>query len=415
MPAKLSLKKNVIWNSSGSFIYLFFQWLVNYLVVVLLGFHDAGIFSLAIAITSVAFAASLYGVRGYQVSDLRRKYSDKSYIIARLVTCVLSIIGVIIYLIVNPHELYTSVCILAYLGFKMAEALVDVYHGIIQRGMRMDYIGKSFIIRGVISNILFIACAILTKNLLFSILVLAISSFALVYTYDYRKLRLFYKEQGTSARLIFNLLFECLPLAIYSLLSNLIAAIPRINLEATKGTEVLGIYASIAIPAAVIQVVAGFVFAPVLSVFADHVDKRNFKLFHKLLFKVVLYIFSLSIIAITAGGLIGDFGLRLLFGNHIAPYTYLFMPVLYISSLTAFSWFIGLMLTVIRDFVGLIVSSITAVSICIAGGRLFIHMFSVNGASFILILALLVQIAIMSMRMALKLKVLQNQPNTHQA
>ena len=353
MPAKLSLKKNVIWNSSGSFIYLFFQWLVNYLVVILLGFNNAGIFSLAIAISSVAFAASLYGIRGYQVSDLRRKYSDKSYIAARLATCTLSIIGVCIYLAFNYHDMYTAACILAYLGFKMSEAFVDVYHGIIQRGMRMDYVGISFILRGVISNILFIICALLTKNLFLSIIIMTLSSYALIYIYDHRKVSTFFKQGGTSTQQIIHLLIECFPLAIYTLLSNLIAAIPRISLESIKGTEILGIYASIAIPAAIIQVVAGFVFAPVLTVFADHVDKRNLQLFHELFFKILAYIFALSLIAIITGMLFGDFGLRLLFGQQIGQYTYLFVPVLYISSLTAFSWFIGLMLTVIRDFKGL--------------------------------------------------------------
>lgn len=404
-PSRLSLKNNIIWNSSGSFVYLFFQWLITYLVVILLGFEDAGIFSLAISIASVAFASAIYGVRGYQVSDVSRKYSDKTYIIARIVTCLLSVAGTLIYLGLYSYSLYTTLCIVAYLVFKMSEAYADVYHGIIQRGMRMDFIGKSFILRGFVSNLLFIGCAILTKNLLLSISVLALSSFVLIFLYDRAKVRMFYeKTNKTSTKLVTSLLIMCLPLAIYTLLTNLVMSIPRISLDSMKGTEVLGIYASVAIPAVIIQVISGYIFSPLLTVFADHVDQKNFKLFHKLLFKTLAYILLFSLAMIIGGALFGKFGLTLLFGEKIEEYTYLFLPILFISSLTALSWFIGLMLTVIREFRGLIISSVVALAICFFGSNSFISLFGINGASFILILALLLQVIIMGIFMAIKLR-----------
>lgn len=337
-PSKLSLKKNIIWNSSGSFVYLFFQWLITYLVVIILGFENAGIFSLAISISSIAFAFAIYGVRGYQVSDVTKKYSDKSYIAARIATSLLAIGGCLIYLTIYKYSLYTTLCIVVYLIFKISEAYVDVYHGIIQRGMRMDFIGKSFILRGVICNFLFIGCMILTKNLLLSTSVLAISSFGLIFLYDRNKVKIFYKKtDDTSKREIVNLLIECLPLAIYTFLSILVMSMPRISLENMKGSEILGIYASIAIPAAIIQVISGYIFSPMLTVFAEHVDQKNFKLFHKLLFKTLAYILTFSIIVIIGGAIFGKFGLILLFGEKISNYTYLFLPILFISSLTALS------------------------------------------------------------------------------
>lgn len=377
-------------------------------MVILLGFKDAGIFALAMSISSIAFAFAIYGVRGYQVSDVTRKYGDKSYIVARIATCLLAIGASLVYLVIHKYSLYTALCIVVYLLFKMSEAYVDVYHGIIQRGMRMDFIGKSFILRGVVSNFLFIGCAILTKNLLLSTGVLAVSSFVLIFLYDHNKVKIFYeKTDDTSARKIINILIECLPLAIYTFLSILVMSIPRISLENTKGTEVLGIYASIAIPAAIIQVISGYIFAPLLTIFAEHVDQKNFKLFHKLLFKTLSYILGLSIVAIIGGAIFGKFGLVLLFGEKIRSYTYLFLPILFISSLTALCWFIGLMLTVIREFRGLIIASIIAAAICFMGSGLFINRFGINGTSFILILALILQIGIMVIFMAIKFRKLK--------
>lgn len=407
MPERLSLKKNIIWNSSGSFIYLFFQWLVTYLVVILLGFDNAGIFSLAVAIASIAFASSLYGVRGFQVSDIRKKYTDKTYLVTRIVTSSISIIAVILYLTLSHYSLYISLCIIFYLMFKVTEAYVDVYHGIIQKSMRMDYIGKSFILRGIVSNTLFIITAITFRDLLFAIIVMALSSFALIYIYDRKKVRFFYTKGEASLKSTIQLLIECLPLAIYTLLSNLLMSLPRIDLETIKGTEILGIYASIAIPAAIIQVFAGYIFSPVLTIFAEHVDNRNFKSFRELFIKTSGYIIIFSLIAIIVGILIGDYGLRLLFGEYIAPYTYLFLPILIISSLTALSWFIGLMLTILRDFKGLIIASVLAVFICIFSSSYFIKTFDINGINFILIIALTIQIFIMLTSMVFKIRKLK--------
>jgi hypothetical protein len=62
------------------------------------------------------------------------------------------------------------------------------------------------------------------------------------------------------------------------------------------------------------------------------------------------------------------------------------------------------MLTVIREFRGLIISSVIAAAICFLGSRIFINHFGINGTSFILILALIFQISIMGVFMAIKLK-----------
>lgn len=406
-PPALSLKNNIIWNSSGSFVYLFFQWLISYLVVILLGFNDAGIFSLAISISSVAFAFAIYGVRGYQVSDVKRKYSDKSYIIARIATSLISLIGCLVFLNVYHYSFYTTLCIVVYLMFKISEAYVDVYHGIIQRGMRMDYIGKSFIIRGVVSNLLFIGSMILTQNLLISIVVLAVSSSILIFIYDRKKAKAFRSDPDTtSVKMVLALLIECLPLAIYTLVSNLVISLPRISLEDIRGTEVLGIYASVAIPAAIIQVVAGYIFSPMLTVFAEYISSKNFKAFNTLFLKTVAYIVLFSFAMILGGTLFGEFGLMLLFGDKIINYTYLFIPILVISSLTALTWFIGLLLTVLREFRGLIIASVVAFLTCLFGSAWFIELYGINGASLILIIALLLQIGIMGMFMKARLHTL---------
>jgi len=323
-PPKLGLKENIAWNSSGSLIYLIFQWLITYLVVILLGFTDAGIFTLALSISGIAFAVALYGVRGYQVSDISREYSDKTYVLARTTTSVLALGGALVYLAISAYSLYAALCIVAYLIFKISESYADVYHGIFQRDGRMDIIGKSFILRGVVSNSLAIACMAITHQLLISICVLAFTSWVLIFLYDRNKVGDFYEKSNvTSVRNIFDLLIACAPLAIYALLSSFFMYIPRISLENIMGSETLGIYASIAIPAVIIQVVSGYIFSPLLTIFAEHVSEGNFKLFRKLLIKTFTVIVALSMIVIVGGVIFGEQGLVLLFGEKIREFSYL--------------------------------------------------------------------------------------------
>lgn len=406
----LSLKQNIIWNSAGSFVYLVLQWLMSYSVTKFLGFANAGIFSLCLSIGNVVLAASLYGVRNYQVSDVKKIFSDKAYVVARYFSCVFGIIGTVVFLWTRSYSLYTTLCIIAFVMYKISDAFVDVYHGIIQRSMRMDIIGKSFFLRGIATTALFFVCMFVTKNLFWSILVLSLSSYIFIYIYDHRRVDDFYEKKSTYTRQdIIRLLIECLPLAIYAFLTNLVASVPRIFLESIKGEEQLGIYASVAIPAFIIQVLANFVFAPMATVFAKQIEDKDFLVFYKLLLKTVIYIVVLSGLVILGGNILAEWGLVLLFGEMIRPYVYLFLPILFVSFFTAIAWLLALILTVIRDFKGLIISTVIALVLCLSGSAASIRHFGLNGASLIFMACLIVQIISMSIFMFFKINKLKHQ------
>ena len=241
---KLNLKQNILWNSVGNFMFFFFQWLLTYITTKILGFYNAGIFSLAISISNVTNALATYGIRNFQVSDLDNKYNNKTYITARLFTCCLSIFFCFIYLLVVGYDLFTFLCILVYNIFKMSESYTDVFHGIFQKHQRMDINGKSFIFKSILTFVSFVICALLTHNLLISIIVMTIFSYLLLLFYDYKMSFAFvnYIKENTNFNTIKLLLIETFPLAIYYTLSNLLPTIPKVALEKICGNELLGYY-----------------------------------------------------------------------------------------------------------------------------------------------------------------------------
>lgn len=392
----LGIKESIAWNSVGNLIYLFTQWLATVIVARLLGFDQAGVFALAMSLGNAFFCIALYGMRNYQISDLDEKYSDRAYILSRLITLAASLAVCVIVVFVNSYSFYQRVCVIVYMTFKISEALADVYHGIFQKRYRLDIVGKSLIFRGVATLAVLCVGIIFTKSLLYAIIGMSVAAYLLIFMYDYPKLHHFThsktKEKKNAVR---KLLIECFPLAIFLFLSTTIATVPRFFLERELGSEILGVYFSINTPALIVQAFLAYVLSPLVPVFAKQLAEGALTEFRALFLKVFMIISAISAAAVFGAAVLGEWGLMLLFGESILPYAYLLMPIVFCTILTAFSWFISYILIVLRDFKGLVVSSLMALVLCTAISTGLIKEFGPNGASFALILSLIVFILIM--------------------
>lgn len=386
----LGIKANIVWNTVGNFFYLFSQWLLTYLVVRILGYQDAGILSLATSICGSLVSLSLYGMRSFQVSDIVGQYSDGAYILSRIVTSFCAFIVCLGFVLVNGYTFFLSACVLVYMGFKISESVSDVYQGILQKKMRMDYIGKSFLIKSILSLVAFFTVLVLTKNLLAALIAMTFISVGIVFFYDRTKAKLL-SPGSWRVKLLASkpLLVECLPLALFSFLFNSLTLMPRYLLEMAVGTEALGIYASIAMPVVIVQVSASYIFAPLTTPFAEYYSKRDIKGFMLLVKRIVLFIVILSVVSLVGFAVVGEWALVLLFGDSMIPYTYLLMPLVVCTILVALSWFLSTLLTVIRKLKSLLAISIVSFFLVMFGGIPCINIFGINGASIVLIIGLL--------------------------
>ena len=403
---KLNLKQNILWNSVGNFIFFFFQWLLTYITTIILGFANAGIFSIAISLSNVVNALGTYGIRNFQVSDLDSKYNDKTYIITRLYSCILSIILCLIYLLVIHYDPYTLLCVLIYNIFKLSESYTDVFHGIFQKRQRMDIIGKSFIIKSVVTFTSFVLTALITKNLLISIIIMTISSYLVLLFYDYKKSNSFvkYKNEKFNYRNMKLLLLETTPIALYYTLSNLLPTIPKLVLENKFGQELLGFYSSIAIPTVIIQVIASYIFIPLVGVFSEHYKEKRKKEFIKLLIITISLIVGMSIVAMIGGHFLGEFCLKILFGDKIIPYVYLFVPALLVASLYALTQLFASILIVFRKQKSLLVTNIISILFCLITSPLFITSYEASGVNYATIATLVLACLIMLSIIIYKIK-----------
>lgn len=395
----LTIKQNMMWNTAGNLVYLISQWLLSYFVVIILGYGEAGIFSLAMSLSATFYNVATFSMRNFQVSDVKGQFSDSSYIQSRYFCSVVAFLGCLCFLAFNRYESWTVWCTLAYMLFKLSEAVMDVYHGIMQRNMRMDYIGISFIIKGAAELFIFVITLWLTKNLFAALCGLTIGAVCSIFLFDIpvsRRLSDF-SITKLDSRGVISVLKACVPIAIYGFLFNTSGQIPRIVIESMLGSKQLGFYTSVAMPVTIVQVSANFFFAPVVTPLALCFQNGQYRKFKCLIINIMLAIALVAVLGMLGFWALGDSVLTLMFGASIQPYVYLGLPLVLSGVLVATAWFVSSVITVCRRMDILLASSVVSFLLVLLGSHSAIDLCGLNGATYIYCIALLVFIGIGSL------------------
>lgn len=402
---KLSIQQSVIWNSFGSIFYLGCQWLITVLVVRLSGVEASGILSLAISVCNIWYCFAVYGMRNFQVSDITEKYDNGTYILSRGITIAFSFAGCLFYCCVIQYSFIQKACIILYFMYKISESIFDVYAGIFQKKWRLDCVGKSLVIRGVLTLVSFVAVLIISDNLIIAIGCMMVMCNLSIVFYDIPRARRIDKIKiNYSLVKVMELLKECFPLVVYTFLSSAIATIPRLFMERIMGNYELGIYGAVATPTLIIQMMATYVFNPFVTIFAERYERREKLQFIKTLVGCILILIAVSVMGIIGGKMCGKWGLKLLYGQEVAENVELLIPLILCTVFTAFSWLLCGVLTAIRQFKGLIVGNFVAVVISLVLSIPLESKMGMQGASLVLLIAVACEIAILACYMLRDMK-----------
>lgn len=386
----LSIRANMIWNGAGSLIYLGSQWLITVLVVRLsTGYDAAGLLALGMAVSNIFSPVGYYKIRTFQVSDLEEEFSFAQYLGFRIITLVLSIVVMIAYCCLTcPVDTWTAV--LLYGVFSLGPIFVDVLHGEEQRDSRMDVIGVSFMVRGVVSLLSFVTGMTLFNSLDVALILMIVTTYLEIALFDGIA---FVKVTKKALRPVFNgvairsLFIQCLPLVVASFFCWAVPAIPRQALNDVMGEWFLGIYSSVAAPVLIVQMCAQYIYAPLLTRFAEYLHEDDAKGFLHLVVKVSAAIFAVTIVFGCMFELVGEPLLVLIFGQSIAPYAYLIIPLVLCTIMTAYVWFLGdVLITMRRNGLNLLGYAI-AFAVMLASMYPLIDACGMNGVSFAVMLS----------------------------
>ncbi len=395
---QLSVSQNALYNTVGTIFYCVCQWLISSLLVVHLSPEDiavsnSGLLQLAISITNIFFAISCYNIHTYQISDTKDVYSSGDYIGLRFVTAAIAVILCIGYVIVLGYPLQSILCVMLYMLFKLTETFCDVFHAIDQKHYRMDYVGISYCLRGIISVIAFTIPLLLTGNVLISIFVMAIASIVAVFFYDMKCTARFGSIKPVfNKKSIFSLLVTCFPAVIASASFTAITTVPRQVLESMQGKEALGYYGTIATPIVIVQIMATGIFNPMLTDLSYLYEKRNTRGFMKRIISNLLILLGLTVCTFLGVLLLGKFAVKLVFGAKFVPYTYLMYGIIFCTSMYVISWLCTSILIIMRKLKVCMVASLVSLVVSASIAHPFISAFGMNGVSFSIILAYIIHI-----------------------
>ena len=358
-------------------------------------YEYAGYLSLAMTTSSSFAAISLFSMRNFQVSDVKGEYSSDIYVGSRILTCVIAFICCSVSAFVG-NSLYQVLCIDAFMLIRVAESLVDVLHGVNQKYNHYDYIGKSYILRALLTVAIFCIGLLLWNNLPLALFVIAMVNLMVAFLFDWR---LTWNLEHFTPRIwnnkVWNLLKVCFPIVIFSFLLSLENLIPKTFLQQQFGTEELGIYSSIASPTLVVQVFASVAFNPFLPYFSElYVNKKTDQL-EKVLHKTYILLIAMCICVTIGAVLLGKIGLTILFGRQILEYYNLFMPIVWCTILTAIVWIFSAILIAFRQIKGLVVGMIVDFLGCICLVRPVVLQYEKNGVSIVQLMVLAVYIMFM--------------------
>ena len=391
----LSLKRNMLWNSLGSLFYLGCQWLTTVLVVRLSsGFNAAGALSLAMSIANVFQPLAQYSIRSYQVSDVERETTAGEYVAFRFVTLTGAFVICTIYAALTGGFSIIWIIIL-YLIYRGGEFFIDVLHGVDQQHLRMDYCGKSMIMRGALSLTAFCIGLSLSNSLEVAILLMILATFPVI-AYDWRRASSLDSLRPTlTLRKCLSLLKMCLPAVIGTACCTAVITVARQTLGIIEGQSVLGLYASVCTPVVVVQSCVRYIYAPLLGVFAGYLNRRDSRGYLKLFYKVLFAFVGIGLGGVLVFKLIGPLFLSVVFGSEVASASYLLDIAIASVVLCAFVSFLGDQLIALRDSWGVAFGNAASLLCSVLFSRTAVDALGMNGTSVIVVISYVISSIIM--------------------
>lgn len=391
----LSVKKNMLWNSAGSLVYLVSQWVVTVLVARLSASYDAaGVLALAMAVSNIFAHIALYKIRAYQVSDVTREVSSREYIAFRLITIGVAFAVVGVYALLTCAQA-TYVPVFLYLAFRAGEVFIDVLHGVDQQNFRMDFCGKSLMARGILFLVAFAGVFSATGNLTWAVAAMIAVTYPVI-IYDVRCAgKLDDLRPSITVSRALELARTCLPAVLGAVFYICVATVSRQFLGAWAGDAALGVYASVCTPAVAVQACASYLYDPLLGVFAQRFSEGDRRGFLALLGKVTAGIAALFVACFVLFWFAGEPLLVTVFGQSIAAHVYLLYPALVCVVLTAYVSFLSDLLIAVRDMRGNLVGNGVGFLVSLPCSAVLVRTFGGNGVSFAVSVAYAVASAVM--------------------
>lgn len=266
MAERGQLARDYLWNTLASLTASASTVVMLAAVTHTAGLAAGGLFSIATAVGQQLQTVGMFEVRTFHITDVRRSFSFGTYMALRLVTTAVMVAGIVIYSLVKPRPDGGTLAVALVAALSMFDAFEDVYYCELQRCGRLDLGGRARFIRLLATTLSFCVALLVTSDLLVSAAVsVVVSAVALVAAFLPPSRRLFEVRPVWRWNAMARLALACLPLFAAAFVSMWLANSPKYAIERYLTDDAQGVFAIIAMPAMAINLLAQFVYRPLVT------------------------------------------------------------------------------------------------------------------------------------------------------
>ena len=321
MAVSRQVKNDYLWNTLGSMMNAASSVILLMLVTQCLGAYEGGVFALAFAVAQQFQVLGQYEMRPYQATDVSGKFPFGVYYASRIVTCALMLVGAAAYAAYSTGIGPDFLLLVLVAVMRCFDAFEDVYHGMLQQKGRLDLAGRAFFGRVLATVLSFAAALIISRDIAAACIVsIAVSSVALA-ALNIPVARRFEKLRPCFDLVqLKQLLVTCFPLFLAAFLLMYLVNAPRYGIEEFLSKEYQTYYASLFMPAMVINLLSGFIFKPLLTTMAKCWEGRRWGQFRSILMKGLLVVAGTTAFALLVGWFVGIPVLSFFYGVDLSAF-----------------------------------------------------------------------------------------------
>ena len=270
-----SIKKNsYIWNSVSGMINAGQSAIILIFIAYNYGTVEAGVFSIAYALGNLMFSLGRYGVRNFQVTDVREKYRFSDYFYARIIvvglTVVLSFVYSLVKFCAGSYDLTKSGIVFLICIWKLIDSFEDVFWGMYQQKGRLDIGAKFYSLRLIFSTILFCGLSMMKIRFEYVVLSTVVASFVVSYCFlKYTFSRFGEKILDFQGDKVKGLLVDCASLCLGTTLQVYVGNIPKYAIDWYMDDKSQALFGYIMMPAFAIMVLNNFIYQPIVREFGE--------------------------------------------------------------------------------------------------------------------------------------------------
>lgn len=388
--------QSYIWYSVGGMLDAMQSALLLMVISRTNGQDDAGVYSIAYAIASLAFAIGCFGMRNFQASDIKHKYSFRTYTSSRVITNIVMMLVAMYYCIkgvlFTGYTIDKCIVIMLITTLKLIDSTEDVFHRMYQSEERLDIAGRCLASREIVMILAFGISLIFSGNLVVSAGIAAIVSFCWFLTtttivygeikkgsimntgYD-KKVRIKLLDKSN-----ISLLIETLALFVGAFSTIYIGNCPKYAIDAYCSSAEQASYNYIFMPVYVIFMIGQFAYQPVLTELAACHKNGDRKGFMRLFWRQILIIIGFVGIVVIGAYFLGIPVLSLVFGTDLAAYKWPLLLLLTASGLLATVDYLNVVITVMGKQKFLIIGYALAIAASFIMATPMVTTYGVMGA-----------------------------------